>query len=141
MRSIDLLISRIPRVKKTGRDCWRGCCPGHGGDNPSMLSIRETSDGRILLHCFKGCSVESILGTIGLEITDLFPERINDILRPERIRFNPIDLLKSIRLEARIICLAAFYVRGGKSISAQDMSRVEIAMNRINEVLEMIHGD
>jgi putative DNA primase/helicase len=40
-------------------------CPAHDDHNPS-LSIKETSEGKVLLHCFAGCSFEAILGALGL---------------------------------------------------------------------------
>ena len=40
-------------------DGWIDRCPAHDDNNPS-LSIKETSDGKLLLHCFAGCSFEDI---------------------------------------------------------------------------------
>lgn len=48
------------------------CCPAHNDKHPS-LSISEVS-GKILLKCWTGCSVESIVSAIGIETKDLFPE-------------------------------------------------------------------
>ncbi|MER3426470.1 MAG: hypothetical protein C4299_04890, partial [Thermoleophilia bacterium] len=50
--------------------------PTHGkgwGDRNPSLSVSEAPDGRILLHCFAGCTLEEILEAIGLEKRDLFP--------------------------------------------------------------------
>jgi hypothetical protein len=49
------LIAALGGDPKTGR-C---CCPAHGGDNPTTLSIRE-ANGITLLHCFAGCPFEAI---------------------------------------------------------------------------------
>lgn len=140
MSNVEILIARIPKIRKTGRDSWRGCCPGHGGDNPNTLTIRETSDGRVLMHCFKGCAPNVILESIGLGISDLFSERIINHAHPEKIRFNSGDLLKVIRHEAQIVCVAAYDLRKGKALPDADMARLNIAMSRINEILEMNHG-
>ncbi|WP_037281989.1 DUF7146 domain-containing protein [Rubellimicrobium mesophilum] len=35
------------------------CCPAHGDRSPS-LSIKDGQDGRLLLHCFAGCSYETV---------------------------------------------------------------------------------
>jgi len=52
-------------------------CPGvahaNGDQNPS-LSIRETVDGAVLLHCFVGCSVKKIVASLGIELRDLMPD-------------------------------------------------------------------
>jgi hypothetical protein len=50
---------------------WLARCPAHDDRSPS-LSIAEGDDGRILLHCFAGCSLESIVAALGLTMRDLF---------------------------------------------------------------------
>lgn len=49
---------------------WQARCPAHDDRNPS-LSISERN-GKILLCCHAGCSVESILEALGLTMSDLF---------------------------------------------------------------------
>jgi hypothetical protein len=59
----------------------RGCrgrgsswtCPSHDDRRPS-LSVREGADGRALLRCHAGCSLEDILAALGLGERDLFPD-------------------------------------------------------------------
>lgn len=49
-------------------------CPSHDDRNPSC-SIDDSPDGsRTLVHCFAGCSPESIAAAAGLTIGDLFEE-------------------------------------------------------------------
>lgn len=48
-------------------------CPAHEDKRPS-LSIREGRDGRILLHCFAGCSSGEVVAALGLTWGDLFAE-------------------------------------------------------------------
>ena len=48
---------------------YRARCPAHDDHNPSLsITLRN---GRILLHCFAGCSLESILDKLGLTVRDL----------------------------------------------------------------------
>lgn len=49
-------------------------CPAHNDLNPS-LSVTEGSDGRVLLTCHAGCSVEDICAAIGIAVADLFPRK------------------------------------------------------------------
>ena len=71
--SIENLISRLDKVK--GRNGhWTACCPAHADRGPS-LAVKHTEDGRILLHCFAGCDVHSIVTALGMDLTDLFPPR------------------------------------------------------------------
>jgi len=45
---------------------WIDSCPAHDDKNPS-LSIKETSDGVLLLKCFAGCSFGQIIEAAGLK--------------------------------------------------------------------------
>jgi hypothetical protein len=71
------LLSNLTRVRKTGPGRWVACCPCHDSASKASLSIREMSDGRVLLHDFGGCPVEDVLGAVGLGFDALFPEKIN----------------------------------------------------------------
>jgi hypothetical protein len=53
-------------------DEYRAKCPSHLGESNDSLSIRETDDGKILLHCHSGCSNEDIVDALGLEWSGLF---------------------------------------------------------------------
>lgn len=57
--------------RRTGNGKWQARCPAHQDRSPS-LSIGVGSDGRVLLHCFAGCSHRAILAALGLSICDLF---------------------------------------------------------------------
>lgn len=52
-------------------DGWVARCPAHD-DRHASLSIREGADGRVLLKCHAGCTVEAIVVSQGLQIRDLF---------------------------------------------------------------------
>jgi hypothetical protein len=69
--TVDELVSRLEGVKRTGRG-YITRCAGHADQSPS-LSVCEAEDGRILVHCFAGCSVEAICKAIGCRLADLFP--------------------------------------------------------------------
>jgi len=57
-------------------------CPGHEDRSPS-LSVSAGDDGRILLHCHAGCTVDAICDAANISVRDLFPdsEPIGDIAR------------------------------------------------------------
>lgn len=48
-------------------------CPAHEDHSPS-LSVRLGKDGRVLIHCFTGCTPEAVLTAGGLTWDDLFEE-------------------------------------------------------------------
>lgn len=72
-RSLDVILSRLKKRKKQG-DQWMACCPAHKDSTPS-LSVYE-SEGRVLLHCFAGCTTESIVEAMNLDMTALFDDAV-----------------------------------------------------------------
>jgi hypothetical protein len=69
------------RPKRTG-DSYLACCPAHDDQNPS-LSIKEASDGTILLHCFAGCLPKDVCASIDCAFSDLFPTKLKSPVRTE----------------------------------------------------------
>jgi hypothetical protein len=69
---LESLVSRLERARPSGAG-WIASCPAHEDRSPS-LSIRQSQGGRILLHCFAGCSTEAICETLNIKISDLFSE-------------------------------------------------------------------
>jgi hypothetical protein len=74
--SADVLLSKLARVRKTGAGRWVACCPSHGSGANTALGVRELPDGRVLLHDFGGCPIETVLAAIDMTVADLFPERL-----------------------------------------------------------------
>ena len=65
------ILDRLKGVRRSG-DGWSAKCPAHEDKKPS-LSISQT-DGKILLYCHGGCSVEAICRAMKLKVADLFPK-------------------------------------------------------------------
>jgi Protein of unknown function (DUF3631) len=63
------IIDKLKSVKKSANG-WEARCPAHE-DKHSSLSIAHR-DGRWLLNCHAGCSVDAIVAAVGLKISDLF---------------------------------------------------------------------
>jgi AAA domain len=68
---VENLVERL-QAKRSG-DGWIALCPAHDDHKPS-LSIREGSDGRALLKCHAGCTLDAVLSASGLTKQDLFQE-------------------------------------------------------------------
>jgi len=69
--TLEGVLSQLDGVRKSGAG-HIGRCPAHDDQTPS-LSITER-DGRLLLHCFAGCGVDSIIQALGGSMKDLFPD-------------------------------------------------------------------
>jgi hypothetical protein len=128
---IDSILSRLEKVKG-GRGRWTACCPHHQDKSPS-LAIRLVDDGRILLHCFGGCSVDEVVGSMGMSINDLFPPSEVGPKPAVKPAFYANDLLRIIKFEATIVCLLASDLARGKKLSESDLNRAKLASERIFE--------
>lgn len=135
---IDDLLSRLEKCRATGAGRWVARCPAHQDKTPS-LAIRELPDGRILIHCFTGCSVDAIVSAIGIELSDLFPEDSRSIghANPERRPFPAEDILRSLNLEAIVVSCAARTILDGKSLNDEDQKRLMLALRRIERAVEI----
>src|SRR5512143_3278457 len=68
---MDAIVAKLKNPKRSGKS-WTAQCPAHEDRSPS-LSVSEGPDGRVLLKCHAGCSVDAIVGALGLSLADLFP--------------------------------------------------------------------
>jgi hypothetical protein len=137
--SADTLLSRLDGVRKRGTSAWTAKCPAHADRSPS-LSVKELDDGRTLIHCFGGCSVDQVLGAVGLEIDALFPPRPAQPgagAKRERKPFNAQELLDLAAFEASIVVLITADIAAGKDA---DRARLLEAAARLQHVAEVARG-
>ncbi len=52
---IDNVLPKLRQLRPNGDNSWLACCPAHDDRHPT-LSVSVGDDGRVLLHCFAGCS-------------------------------------------------------------------------------------
>lgn len=71
--SAEDLLARLEGLRRTGTDRYMARCPAHGDRSPS-LSVREDSDGLVLVKCFAGCDTRDVLAAVGLEMANLFSD-------------------------------------------------------------------
>lgn len=79
-RPIDAVLEQLEAAgchpKREGAG-WRASCPSHRHENGNRknpaLHIEEGHDGRVLVKCHAGCSLEDVLNPLRLEPADLFP--------------------------------------------------------------------
>ena len=153
-RPTDLLLGQLGRVKQTGPDTWLASCPTANhrhGDRSRGLSIREGDDGRVLVHCHAGCPVHEVVAALGLELSDLFPQRQIDyphqapkggLIGRNRIRRTPWrDLFEGIQRDLTVCSLAFTDLAKGRTFSAQDAATIsKTAEHLASEISEVVHG-
>jgi len=57
-----------------GEKSFSALCPAHA-DSRESLSVTESTDGKLLVHCFVGCTPKAVVSALGLKMTDLFPDK------------------------------------------------------------------
>lgn len=115
------------------------------GTKSYKVAVAEGADGTVLLHAFCGHTPHEVLSAIGLEMADLFPERIKD-LSPEgrRAAGEALKLngwaaaLGVIARECTVIEVAAHDLAAGNALSVADHDRLLVACDRIHCAREIL---
>jgi len=132
MTPLENTLSRLekPRQRQPGQ--WSARCPAHADKNPS-LSIRETPDGAVLLHCFGGCETAEIVASMGLELHELFPPRDKLTGTPKKIAnlLTAGQALELLHTETTLIAIALTNFFKGTAVAETDMTRLRQAAGRI----------
>lgn len=132
MTAIDRVLPLLTKVRRRQPGQWSACCPAHDDKGPS-LSVRETPEGAVLLHCFAGCEVAEIVAAISLELHDLFPPQDKPASAPKRTAKlltlgQALDLLHD---EAQLVAVCAGNIGHGVALTKADRERVLQAAGRI----------
>jgi CHC2 zinc finger len=131
------VFERLAGVKPTGPGRWIALCPAHEDRSPSF-SIRETEDGRVLVHCFAGCPNGDVLAAIGLRMSDLFDKPISHHRAPLRKPFDAVSVLQAVAQEVTVVELIAWDMAGAGRSDTDQNERLTIASQRLNAALSMI---
>lgn len=138
MIHIDDLLGRLDKVRKGKPGQWIACCPSHKDRSPS-LSVRQTPDGRILLHCFAGCYISDVCDAIGLSVADLYPNTDTPTYAAlptwKRQRFEDALLKNKIYLEIAKADQAA-----GKVINDDEAQKIVQAVENIRKIQGVLNG-
>ncbi len=135
------LLNRLETVRHTGPGRWVARCPAHEDKHPS-LAIRELEDGRVLVHDFAGCPIESVLEAVGLEFDVLFPDRPlhSEGRRRERHPFNARDVLSCVSFEVMVTLQCAKVLSSGRRLSEVDQARLLIAVERLSAAESLVNA-
>jgi hypothetical protein len=134
MSNVHNLLNRLDKVKKTGKDSWKACCPAHRGSKQS-LAIKD-DNGKVLIHCFsEGCAIDDVLGSVGLTFADIMPDRVGES-KANKKPFYASDVLQIARDEILIAYLIVkrLLERAGNS---NDSQRLITCANRLRHACEV----
>jgi hypothetical protein len=140
----EALLARLDGVQRSGCG-WRANCPNGHSKARGSIAITEADDGRVLLHCFACSDTPAILAAIGMEVADLYPERIRDsspqgrqAARAEFQRSAWRAALGVLAREASIVLCAARMLRDGHALPACDIARLALATDRIESARRVL---
>jgi hypothetical protein len=141
---LALLLERLENVKPYGQG-YRACCPAHDSKSKNTLSIRTAEDGRVLLHCFAGCSPLEIVRALGLELSDLFEKPPANMTAQEKVKIRQLakqgqwkTALEFLPLEIAVVECAAVQLITGKPLNLADHHRLELASKRISSARRVL---
>lgn len=133
----DVLLSRLHGVMKSGNG-WRARCPSCDSRRRDNVSIAEM-DGRVLVHCFGGCTRDDVLAAVGLTWKDIAPPRSWPLSpedrRKERARMREVGIgnaTRTLQRELIVIAGAAKAVMLGKPINTGDAQRLAEAIAAVD---------
>jgi len=127
MKAVDVL-DRLEQVTG-GKGKWMACCPAHQDKSPS-LAIKEADD-RVLVHCFAGCETSDVIAAIGLNVGDLFYDKLagGELTEGKKRRYE--DVLNSERFQVAIINSVE---RHERPLTAIERERRSLGKDRINKI-------
>lgn len=106
------ILERVSFSKQVSKNSWACLCPSHNDRSPS-LRVTETTEGKILLKCWSGCSSLDILTALGLSWDALFPPNDGYVRTPAIRRRND-------RVQDYIVEFAEYAKRTGKQLTQAD---------------------
>ena len=132
MNAQDIL-DRLEKVTGS-KGKWIACCPAHQDKSPS-LAVTETDD-RVLVHCFSGCDTQDVTAAIGLNLADLFYNKLAGAEITERKRQRFEKVLKSERIQVAIINAVEKVER---PLTTHERNRRSLGQQRINKIEGALH--
>ncbi len=135
---IDNVLSRLEKVRQRQAGQWSARCPAHADKGPS-LSVRETTEGSVLLHCFAGCSVHEITAAMGLDMSDLFLPQQRTGREPKRLAraIAPSQALEVLAAEVMFVFVVASDMHHTKTIAPETFERLKQATARVLEIHDL----
>lgn len=130
---IDNILIRLEKVRRRQAGQWSARCPAHADKGPS-LSVRETPEGAVLVHCFAACEVSAIASAMGLEMHELFPPRNKPTNAPRKIAnlLTSSQALELLASETLFVAVALTNYLSGITLTPPDAKRLRLAAGRIN---------
>jgi hypothetical protein len=136
--SADTLIAKLDGVQGRGPR-WRAICPAHQSKHRTRsLAVFEADDGRVLVKCHAGCDVQAIVSAVGLELSDLFPPRVDDDKRAPKVRkpWSAREVAQALEAEAMVAWVFLQDIANGKVLGKSDRARAKDCAERCVHLMQ-----
>ena len=135
--NLEVLLSRLDKGEKLTPGAhqarYRACCPAHDDKNPS-LSVTLANSGSILIKCWSGCSAYDVITAVGMEMTQLFPEKRTHHSPPIHRPFSADQAAKAVSADAMLLAMIAAKLRNGEILTQEEMDAVLDAHTRASTI-------
>lgn len=135
---IDALLSRLEKVKSANGE-FMALCPAHQDHNPS-LTLKETPDGKILMKCWAGCTVYDICSALELDITDLFPDKVENYEIQQREFFNHKHVFNALYCDLVWLEICAKHIADYGTLCEENQARLAEVSQRFHEAHKHINA-
>jgi hypothetical protein len=142
LNPLNQILAGLENIRPAGKG-YRADCP-NGHRNRGSLSISESDEGAVLMHCHSGCSCLEVLHGLGLEMKDLFPQQHLHLMTPQerreysqKVQFSTlISALELVSPEMNIVACVGVDLSKGKPLDLTDHRRLELAIQRVNTAIQ-----
>lgn len=129
------ILARLDGVKNCGQGAYLARCPAHNDKSPS-LGVRETDDGKTLIHCFAGCESLEVLASVGLQFSDLFIDGLPKASGPAKRRFPAHLVLQALDVDLRWMRLVLHCMAKGETLGPEELKRLDEIHARVSDAIE-----
>ena len=133
------ILERLERVKQTRPGQWMAACPCCESRKGRPLSVRETNDGRVLVHAFCGCDTEDVLRRVGLALGDLFDQPMVPSVQPVGPRIAAADVLSALSHETTVLAEIASTMLDKAQLDKPTWDRLATAARRIGNANDYVN--
>ena len=131
LNPLNTVLERVENPRISG-DGWRADCP-NGHRSRSTLIISEGDDGRALLYCHAGCTLDEIVTGLGIQKQDLFARQDPVNMTPQQRRQYRDKVRQSgwktalelLPLEILIVQITSVDLLSGKPLDEANHIRLE----------------
>lgn len=133
------VLNRLDKVSQHGEQ-YTALCPAHDDKNPSLAVT--VKDDKILVYCQAGCTTQDIVGSMGLQLKDLFTESNLSPLQRQQYRHKKTvrQCLEILEIEIHIFyqCIVQL-LHTDTPLSDEERARYLVAQTRIIKLIGLLN--